>query len=159
MLCWSLSSVVAHSAIAAGKRVAAVAHVGRHARRLIRHQLGLGHGAAAHRTARAIWHVSTVCVPGASLLAIFGPPTTDNIAGWLPTAHPGTGAATDVGGGATAVTLVPPHDPDTTVMHDQSPINVPEPASVLVFGGAAMMTLVARRFRRGWKDRPRATQA
>jgi hypothetical protein len=161
MLCWSLS-VVAHGAIAAGKRVVAVAHipgqVGRHARHLIRHHLGLGHGVVAHRTARAIWHASVVCVPGASLLAIFGPPATDRVAGWLPTAYPGTGATTGAGGGTAPVALVPSHDPYTTIMRDQPPINAPEPASVLVFGGAAMMTMVARRFRRGWRHRPRAPQ-
>jgi hypothetical protein len=155
MLCWPLSSVVAHGAVAAGKRVVAVAHipgqVGRHARRLIRHHLGLGHGVAAHRTARIIWHASVVCVPGASLLAIFGPPATDRVAGWLPTAYPGTGATTGVGGG-----MLSP-DPYTVVMPDHPPINAPEPACVLLFGGAAMLTMVARRFRRGRRYPPRAT--
>jgi hypothetical protein len=96
-------------------------------------------------------------VPGASLLAIFGPPATDSVARWLPTAHPGTGVATGDGGGTSAVALVPSHDPYTTVMHDQPPIHAPEPACVLLFGGAAMMTMVARRFRRGRRHPPRAT--
>lgn len=155
MLCWSVPSVVVHGAVAAAKRVVAVAHVpgqvGRHGRRLIRHHLGLGHGVAAHRTARIIWHTSVVCVPGASLLAIFGPPATDRAAGWLPTAYPGTGGATGVGGGMLSA------DPYATVMPDHPPIHAPEPASVLVFGGAAILTMVARGLRRGRRHPPRAT--
>ena len=72
MPCWAIPAVVTQSAAAAVRHVVAVArmgpHVGRPARRLIRHHLGPG-----HRTARAIWRTSLVCVPGAPLAAIFGP--------------------------------------------------------------------------------------
>src|SRR5579862_5377545 len=137
MPCWAIPTALAQGAVAAVKHVVAVArmapHVGRPARRLIRHHLGLGHGAAAHRTGRAIWRASLVCVPGAPLATIFGPLTAEKVAGWLPIALPGTEAATGVGSD-TAVAFVPTGDPYGGAPHGQPPVSVPEPACVLVFG-------------------------
>ena len=158
MPCWAIPTVVARSAVAAVKHVVAVArmapHVGRPARRLIRHHFGLGHGVAAHRTARAIWRTSLVCVPGAPLAAIFGPLTAEKVTGWLPITFPGTEAATSFGGDR-VVAFVPAGDPYSGAPHGQQPTSVPEPGCVLVFGGAALIVMTARRLRVGWGTRAR----
>ena len=152
MPCWAVPTVVAQRAAAAVKRVVAAArmapHVGRPARRLIRHHLGLGHGVAAHRTARVIWRTSLVCVPGAPLGAIFGPLTAEKVVGWLPITFPGTVVATDAGGDPAAA-FVPTGDPYSGASHDQPTVSVPEPGCVLVFGGAAVIALTVRRLRVG----------
>jgi hypothetical protein len=152
MPCWAIPAVVARSAVAAAKHVVAVVrrapHVGRPARRLIRHHLGLGHSVAAHRTARAIWRTSVVCVPGAPLAAIFGPPTAGKVTSWLPISVPGTGAATGFVG-QPAVAFAPAGDPYSGAPNGQSPVSVSEPGCVLVFGGAAVIAMTARRLRAG----------
>ena len=135
MPCWAIPTLVTQSAAAAVKHVVTVArmapHVGRPARRLIRHHLGLGHGVAAHRTARAIWRTSLVCVPGAPLAAIFGPLTAAKVTGWSPTTSPGTEAATGFGG-APAVAFVPAGDPYSGASHGQPPVSAPEPECALI---------------------------
>ena len=147
MPCWAIPTVAVQSAVAATKHVVAVGHmaphVGRSARRLIRHHLGLGHGVAAHRTARAIWRTSLVCVPGAPLAAIFGPLTAEKVAGWLPITFPSTDSATGVGGDPAGAAFVPAGgDPYSGAPHGQPPVSVPEPGFVLVFGGHPAVAFV-----------------
>ncbi len=159
MLCWPLFSVVAHDAVTTAKHVFASAriarHVGRPARRLIRHHLGLGHGVAAHTTARAIWRASVVCVPGIPLVALLGPQAAEKVADWLPTTYRGTATMAGVGGGASVLVQSP--DPYSVAAQEQPPVSVPEPACALILGGAAVVTMVTRRFRNRSPDAPTLT--
>ena len=156
MPCWAIPTVVAQSAAAAVKHVVAVArmapHVGRPARRLIRHHLGLGHGVAAHRTARAIWRTSVVCVPGAPLAAIFGPLTAAKVTGWSPTTSPGTTRQRRASGVPASGRVRASGGPYSGASHGQPPVSAPEPGCALIFGGAAWIVMAARR--PGMLERP-----
>jgi hypothetical protein len=85
------------------------------------------------------------------LAVIFGPLTAEKVTGWSPITFPGTEAATGVGGDP-VVALVPAPDPYSGASHAQPPVYVPEPGCMLIFGGAAVIMMTARRFRAGSRD-------
>jgi len=72
----------------------------------------------------------------------------EKVTGWAaPIAVPETQAAVGLGDDPAALVFVPAGDGYNGASHGQLPVSVPEPSCVLIFGGAAVIAMAARRLR------------